>query len=141
MAKHNHIENYLPQDIKYKTIFKKLKKYALDHLFIETKVGEKYQDVSDIEFNIIRLKKRDDEEKMLFYFLHELGHVRVCLRRDYETKFNNMICALDTRRYNTNAYRIGRLQEEILAWDEAFELAKELRLKIDYERMECEKNK
>jgi hypothetical protein len=142
MAKLNHIPNYLPKETKYKNIFKKLSTYAYDHYSFLTKVGQKYQDVADIDFNIVRLKLREkNEEKMIFYFLHELGHVRLCFNTNYNKTFYAMLNDQNSRRYKTNAYKIGRLQEEILAWNEAFDLAKELKLKIDYNKMENEKNK
>ncbi len=139
MPKQNYIQNYSPENKKFKTIYNKLKAIAEDNYDFEIKVGLRVCDAADMEKFCIRLRKRVDEERMIFYLLHELGHMELFFSHEYNNQFKNMIKDLDARRYKTNAYRIGVLEEEILAWEKGKNLAKDLKFKLDYDKMEKEK--
>ena len=141
MSKPQYIKNYEPETRKVKNWFHKLCQELPPEY--KVKVACNVQDSVDIDENslkVIRLRKRVNEEKMIHIFLHEIGHLIVAKRKDYKTKFKNMIEAAGARRYNRNAYRIGVLEEEILAWEEGFKLAKSLRMKLDYEAFDKTKN-
>ena len=74
-----------------------------------------------------------------YLFLHELGHHE--LRKDW-TKFKKKFpvtayaeqrrtLAKDGKYIRRNTYKVASLEEEFLAWDEGFKLAKKLGIKIN----------
>lgn len=92
---------------------------------------------ADFSKKIINLRKYQDVEKRLYVFLHEVGHVLLCSRDDYDTRFE----LVEQRRYGTDGYKINRVEEEIEAWNEGFKFAKKYKLLINKKKFERTKTK
>lgn len=92
---------------------------------------------ADFSKKIINLRKYQDVEKRLYIFLHEIGHVILCSRKDYSTRFE----LVEQRNYATDGYKINRVEEEIEAWHEGFKFAQKHKVMIDKRKFERTKTK
>jgi hypothetical protein len=78
--------------------------------------------------NLIVLNKRHKPEILYYFFLHELGHM---LMVNNDPKYNEKYKVLNERSVWSQTYRVGRVEEEIEAWNKGLELAFSLGLTIN----------
>lgn len=78
--------------------------------------------------NLIVLNRRHKPEILYYYFLHELGHMLMVIDDpDYLTKYK----VLNERTELSQTFRVGRVEEEIEAWNKGFEFAQFLGLPVN----------
>lgn len=92
---------------------------------------------ADFSKHVINLRKYQDVEKQLYVFLHEVGHVILCSRKDYQTRFE----LAEQRNYGTDGYKINRVEEELEAWHEGYKFAVKHKLMFDKKKFERVKTK
>jgi len=78
---------------------------------------------------LIVINPRHSRKIQLYCLLHEAGHVTLRETKDkHLTRFSNSI-----KNKNSIAYRVDVVREEILAWEEGFEISKKLKFEIDFD--------
>jgi hypothetical protein len=86
-------------------------------------------DSVDYDEKVITLIRNN--KNLIFSILHECGHII------YNNNKNKVDCRiLDKGQFNrkfsrTNLYKYKKLQDEMLAWEEGYKLAKQLRVRIN----------
>ena len=121
-----------------KTIKKSLNRvehFLLENYEVYVEYGPDLSDQFLDDANLVEINDKQDYRSRLCILLHEAGHV-VLRRRLTEKQFRKSFPAMkkafrDLRR-NT-AHRIDVLREEVLAWEEALQIAKSLKIKLNSE--------
>ena len=96
------------------------------------KVGESHVDFHDK--NIV-ITSRQRPELKLYTLLHEVGHVIIRSHAEYRRKFP---CYNNTLRANKKE-RVCTIEEEVMAWHTAYELAGTLKIRINKKIFERDK--
>ncbi len=65
-------------------------------------------------------------ERRIIYLLHELGHIYLFQKSNYDKKFAPLI---EGRK--NNRFTVSEIEQEVLAWDEAEKLASRFGISID----------
>ncbi len=97
-------------------------------------VGESHVDFYDK--NII-ITSRQRPELKLYTLLHEIGHVLIRSHKEYRRKFP---CYNNTLQANKKE-RVCTVEEEVMAWNTAYELACEMKIRINKQTFERDKTK
>lgn len=121
--------------------FDRLVKFAKVNFQYEVKLGD-YQDLADGRLKIIYINNtKKNAERMVYIMLHEMGHICLWRSFNYVNQFAAVQKARVTGNYGTLGYRMGTIEEEIGAWNEGRQLAKNLNLFIDAKRFDALKAK
>lgn len=121
--------------------FDRLVKFAKANYQYDVKLGD-YQDLADGRLKIIYINNtKKNAERMVYIMLHEMGHISLWRNFNYVNQFAAVQKARVTGNYGTLGYRMGTIEEEIGAWNEGKQLAKNLNLFIDVKRFDALKAK
>ena len=73
---------------------------------------------------------------LIYTILHECGHVKLFSYDTYEEEFKSIARVDDGDRRHTNSllYRYKKIKEEIDAWEEGYNIALELSIKINKDK-------
>ena len=94
------------------------------------------EDYYDPVIKKITYNKKLSSKNQIYSILHECGHLLVQMNGvEYGKRFKSQLEGLvDKRKCRSLRWRVDFLKEEYDAWDRGLELAKQLKLNIDYDK-------
>lgn len=119
--------------------FQKLQNHANGRGW-QVKVGRFLPNTADEAKSLVTIQKTTPE-MMVYYLIHEMGHMLLFFSNDYSTRFRNFAEARDRKAYGTAQYRVGKVEEELAAWDEGLNLATLLGISVDEKKFNKLKTK
>lgn len=97
-------------------------------------VRDEVEDYADDSVASVFIKRRLNKETQTYITLHELGHLVLFKHQDYGIRFASMCNARARKAYGTQVYRVGRVEEELAAWDEGRKIAQILGIPLNEKR-------
>jgi hypothetical protein len=97
-------------------------------------VRDKVEDYADDSVRSVFIKRRLNKETQTYITLHELGHLVLFKQKDYGLRFASMCNARARKAYGTLVYKVGRVEEELAAWEEGKKIADILGIPLNEKR-------
>lgn len=91
-------------------------------------------DLADSEKQTIFNKSVQDKEIQVYSCLHECGHMKLFDLPNYNKVFKMVSQSRQKKTYGTQVYRVGRIEEELKAWEEAEKIAESLCIPLNQKR-------
>lgn len=111
----------------------KKKKWTVD--FTTAKVSAEDDMAWPIEKKLL-IRKDRKPEITFYYFLHEIGHMLVWNKKDYDETYSHS----EKYKPESQIYRVAEVEEEYEAWRAGLKLAKRLKLRLNratYEKIKA----
>jgi len=112
---------------KHEKDLKRLKRYAERKGWL---VFESDENSASVTTKTVRIKRKATPETKVYFLMHELGHLALHERLDYQTKFGIALKA----RSDSNPHRTTRVYEEFEAWNAGEEIASMLKIELNQEK-------
>ena len=92
-------------------------------------------DQVDWESDTVTVHPNPNQEHLLYSLLHECGHIKIGNYDSYNKEFKSIAIAnWDSRHSRSNIYRYKKLKEEMDAWEEGKNIAKECGIRLNKDR-------
>lgn len=95
-------------------------------------------DQVDYEMKEVKICSVQSKENQIYSFLHECGHIILSNKSNYNKDFKVINDAdVDARKMRSDLYKYKQLREEIEAWECGYELANQLKIRINKDKYDA----